>query len=51
MLGVYADSFLTAARVAPRRRPSFPEPPEGAVVKKKSAVARALSHFSRKARA
>lgn len=51
MLGVYADSFLTATRVAPRRKPSFPEPPEGAIVKKKSAVTRVLTQFTRKSRA
>lgn len=51
MLGVYADSFLTAARVEPRRKPTFPEQPEGAVVKKKSALARALAHITRPTRA
>ncbi len=45
MLGIYADSFLTAARVAPHRKPTFPEPPEGTVAKRKSAVRRVFSRF------
>ena len=51
MLGVYADIFLTAARVEPRRKPTFPEQPERAVVKKKSPLARALAHITRPTRA
>lgn len=47
MLGIYADSFLTAARVAPRRQVTFPEAPKGIVAKKDSVLARLVTTAKR----